>query len=115
MGDAPREIPLQVLAAFAASLLAGALGASGVLAVLAAGLYLSRQSSTFFSPNTRLQADAVWGVLVFLFNGLVFILLGLQLHGLLGGLTRQSAAVLIGSAVLVAVVVIVARLAWVAV
>ncbi len=83
--------------------------------MLAAGLYLSRQSSTFFSPNTRLQADAVWGVLVFLFNGLVFILLGLQLHGLLGGLTRQSAAVLIGSAVLVAVVVIVARLAWVAV
>jgi monovalent cation/hydrogen antiporter len=115
LDDAPREITLTLLTPFAAYLLADALGASGVLAVLAAGLYLSRQSFTFFSPNTRLQADAVWSVLVFLFNGLVFILLGLQLHGLLGGLTRQSAAVLIGAAALTAVVVIVARLAWVAV
>jgi len=115
LDDAPREITITLLTPFAAYLLADALGASGVLAVLAAGLYLSHQSSTFFSPNTRLQADAVWSVLIFLFNGLVFILLGLQLHGLLDGLTRQSAAALIGSAALISAVVIVARLAWVAV
>ncbi len=115
LDDAPREITITLLTPFVAYLLADALGASGVLAVLAAGLYLSRQSSTFFSPNTRLQADSVWTVLVFLFNGLVFILLGLQLHGLLGGLTRQAAAELVGAATVVSVVVIVARLAWVAV
>ncbi|HEV8190923.1 MAG TPA: Na+/H+ antiporter [Ktedonobacterales bacterium] len=115
LDDAPREITLTLLTPFAAYLLADALGASGVLAVLSAGLYLSRQSSTFFSPNTRLQADAVWTVLVFLFNGLVFILLGLQLHGLLGGLTRPSAAELVGAVTLVSAVVIAARLAWVAV
>jgi monovalent cation/hydrogen antiporter len=115
LDDAPREITLTLLTPFAAYLLADALGASGVLAVLAAGLYLSRQSATFFSPNTRLQADSFWSVLVFLFNGLVFILLGLQLHGLLDGLTRQSAAELIGSALLISVLVIVARLAWLAV
>jgi Na+/H+ antiporter len=113
--DAPREITITLLTPFAAYLLADALGVSGVLAVLSAGLYLSRQSSTFFSPNTRLQADAVWSMLIFLLNGLVFILLGLQLHGLLGASTRQSATALLGAITLVSVVVIVARLAWVAV
>jgi CPA1 family monovalent cation:H+ antiporter len=115
LDDAPREITLTLLTPFAAYLLADALGASGVLAVLTAGLYLSRRSATFFSPNTRLQADAVWSVLVFLLNGLVFILLGLQLRAILGAETRQSAAELIGAATLVGVVVIVVRLAWVAV
>jgi monovalent cation/hydrogen antiporter len=115
LDDAPREITLTLLTPFAAYLLADALGASGVLAVLAAGLYLSRQSSTFFSANTRLQADAVWSVLVFLFNGLVFILLGLQLHGLLAGRPGSSVVMLLGPAVLIASVVIVARLVWVAV
>lgn len=84
LDDAPREITMTLLTPFAAYLLADALGASGVLAVLAAGLYLSRRSPTFFSPNTRLQVNAFWSVLVFLFNGLVFILLGLQLRGILG-------------------------------
>jgi CPA1 family monovalent cation:H+ antiporter len=115
LDDAPREITLTLLTPFAAYLLADAVGASGVLAVLAAGLYLSRQSSTFFSANTRLQADAVWSVLVFLFNGLVFILLGLQLHILLAGRTGSPAALLLGPAVLIAGVVIVARLVWVSV
>ncbi len=115
LDDAPREITLTLLTPFAAYLLADVLGASGVLAVLAAGLYLSRQSSTFFSANTRLQADAVWSVLVFLFNGLVFILLGLQLHSLLAGRMGASVAMLLGPAALISIVVIVARLVWVAV
>jgi Na+/H+ antiporter len=115
LDDAPREITLTLLTPFAAYLLADSVGASGVLAVLAAGLYLSRQSSTFFSPNTRLQADSVWSVLAFLFNGLVFILLGLQLRGILGKLTAESPAVLLGSVALVTLTVIVVRLAWVAV
>src|SRR5262249_4197778 len=115
LDDAPREITITLLTPFAAYLLADALGASGVLAVLAAGLYLSRHSSTILSPNTRLQGDSFWNVLVFLFSGLVFILLGLQLHGLLGEATPQSVAALIGAATLIGVVVIVVRLAWVAV
>lgn len=114
LDDAPREITLTLLTPFAAYLLADAIGVSGVLAVLAAGLSLSRQASTFFSPNTRLQADAVWSVLVFLLNGLVFILLGLQLHHLLRGTISQSTSAFIGSAVLITLVVIVVRLVWVA-
>ncbi len=115
LDDAPREITMTLLTPFAAYLLADSLGASGVLAVLAAGLYLSRQSPTFFSPNTRLQADSVWSVLVFLLNGLVFILLGLQLRGILNTLAGQSPAALIGATALVTLSVIAVRLVWVAV
>ena len=83
LDDAPIEITITLLTPYAAYLLANALQVSGVLAVLSAGLYLSRQSSRFFSSNTRLQANAVWNVLVFLLNGLVFLVIGLQLRGIL--------------------------------
>ena len=83
LDDAPIEITLTLLTPFAVYLLAQALGVSGVLAVLAAGLYLSRQSSRMFSSNTRLQAYAVWAVLVFVLNGVLFLLIGLQLRGIL--------------------------------
>ena len=53
--------------------------ASGVLAVVVCGLYFGRKSSHFFSPNVRLQAWAVWDSLTFILNGLVFVLIGLQL------------------------------------
>jgi len=74
---------------------ADALQVSGVLAVLSAGLYLSHQSSRFFSSNTRLQANAVWNVLVFLLNGLLFLLIGLQLRGILETIAGHSLLTLI--------------------
>src|SRR5207302_9706820 len=90
LDDAPIEIAITLLTPFAAYLLAEALNVSGVLAVMAAGLYLSRQSSRFFSSNTRLQAAAVWNVLVFLLNGFVFLLIGLQLRSILEALASQA-------------------------
>src|SRR5437762_6046294 len=77
--DAPIEIALSILTPYVAYLAADSIHASGVLAVVACGLYLSRQSSHFFSPSVRLQAWAVWDSLTFIINGLVFILIGLQL------------------------------------
>src|SRR6516165_5547706 len=90
LDDAAIEIAITLLTPFAAYLLAEALDVSGVLAVMATGLYLSRQSSRFFSSNTRLQANAVWNVLVFLLNGLVFLLIGLQLRIVLEGLANRE-------------------------
>src|SRR5881398_185509 len=55
LDDAPIEITITLLTPYAAYLVADALQVSGVLAVLSAGLYLSRQSSRFFSSNTRLH------------------------------------------------------------
>jgi monovalent cation/hydrogen antiporter len=86
---------------------------SGVLAVLSAGLYLSRQSSRFFSSNTRLQANAVWNVLVFLLNGLLFLLIGLQLRSILATIAGHSLFTLIWQALLISLAVIAVRLAWV--
>src|SRR6266566_3083575 len=74
LDNAPIEIAITILTPFMAYLLAETLNLSGVLAVVAAGLYLSRQSARFFSSNTRLQAYAVWEMLVFLLNGFLFLL-----------------------------------------
>jgi NhaP-type Na+/H+ or K+/H+ antiporter len=76
LDDALIEITLTLLTPFVAYLCAEALHLSGVLATLSAGLYLSRRSARFFSSNTRLQATAVWNVLVFLLNGLTSYSLG---------------------------------------
>jgi CPA1 family monovalent cation:H+ antiporter len=113
LDNAPIEIAITILTPFGAYLLAEALNLSGVLAVVACGLYLSRQSARFFSSNTRLQADAVWGVLVFLLNGFVFLLIGLQLHGILDTVTNHAPLTLIWDAALVCLTVIVARIAWI--
>jgi Na+/H+ antiporter len=113
LDDAPIEITITLLTPYAAYLVADALQVSGVLAVLSAGLYLSRQSSRFFSSNTRLQANAVWNVLVFLLNGLLFLLIGLQLRGILAAIAGHSLLTLLWQALLISLVVIAVRLAWV--
>ena len=101
LDDAPIEITITLLTPFAAYLLAEAAQVSGVLATLSAGLYLSRHSSRFFSSTTRLQANAVWNVLVFVLNGLLFLLIGLQLRHLLGTLVDRPLATVIGEASLI--------------
>src|SRR5205823_6649574 len=113
LDNAPIEIAITLLTPFAAYLLAEAIGGSGVLAVMAAGLYLSRQSSRFFSSNTRLQANAVWNVLVFLLNGFVFLLIGLQLRSILQTIAGHALLTLIWQALLISLAVITVRFAWV--
>jgi len=77
--DAPIEIVLSILTCYVAYLAADFIHASGVISVVTCGLYLSRKSSHFFSPSVRLQAWAVWESFTFVLNGLVFVLIGLQL------------------------------------
>lgn len=110
LDDASIEIAITLLTPFAAYLLAEALNLSGVLAVMAAGLYLSRQSSRFFSSNTRLQANAVWNVLIFLLNGFVFLLIGLQWRSILDALASQPALSLFWDALVVCLTVIIVRI-----
>ncbi len=93
--DGPIEIVLSILTPYVAYLAAESVHASGVLAVVACGLYLSRKSSHFFSPNVRLQAWAVWESLTFVINGLVFVLLGLQLPYILSGIRGYSRGTLL--------------------
>jgi monovalent cation/hydrogen antiporter len=86
--DGPIEIAISLLVPYAAYLAAEAIHGSGVFAVMAAGLYLGRRSSEFFSPRVRVQAEAVWDALTFIINGVVFVLIGLQLPAVLEGVSK---------------------------
>jgi monovalent cation/hydrogen antiporter len=111
LDDALLEITITLLTPFVVYLCAEALHVSGVLAVMVAGLYLSRQSARFFSSTTRLQANGVWEVLVFLLNGLLFVLIGLQLHHILTAI--PASPLTLGNAVVICLAVILTRLVWV--
>jgi CPA1 family monovalent cation:H+ antiporter len=110
--DAPIEIALSILTPYVAYLTADAAHASGVLAVVACGLLLSRQSSHFFSPSVRLQVWAVWDSLTFILNGLVFVLIGLQLPYVLGNIRDHNLGTLIGYAAIFSAFLIILRLIW---
>lgn len=111
--DPPVENTISLLSGFAAYIPAEALGASGVLAVVTTGLYLGRQGPRFVSSRTRLQAQEMWQVVVFLLNGLIFILVGLQLHDILGAVAAHPPGTLVLYALAVSATVILVRIAWV--
>jgi len=111
--DASIEITITLLTPFVVYLCAEAAHVSGVLAVLAAGLYLSRQSARFFSSTTRLQANAVWATLVFLLNGLLFVLIGLQMYRIITTIAGWPLPLMLGDAVLICLTVILTRVVWV--
>jgi len=110
--DGPIEIALSILTPYVAYLVADFMWASGVLAVVACGLYLSRKSSHFFSPTVRLQAWAVWDSLTFILNGLVFVLIGLQLPYVIGTIRDHNLRTLILYALAFSGLLILLRLIW---
>jgi monovalent cation/hydrogen antiporter len=77
------------------------------------GIYLSRWMPQVVSPRVRLRAFATWETVVFILNGVVFILIGLQLPTILRGLTGLPVTQLIWYAGAVSLVVIGARILWV--
>ena len=86
---------------------------SGVLAVVTTGLYLSFRSDVIFTNTSRIQAYSVWEVILFILNGLVFILIGLQLRSVMAGITEYSLAQLMGCGLAVTAVVILIRFIWI--
>jgi CPA1 family monovalent cation:H+ antiporter len=111
--DGPIEIALSILTPYVAYLAANSVRASGVLAVVACGLFLSRKSSHFFSPGVRLQAWAVWESLTFILNGFVFVLIGLQLPYVLGAIPHGNLRRLIAYGLVFSAFLIVLRLFWI--
>lgn len=113
--DAPIEITFSLLTPYAAYLIAERLGVSSVLAVVTAGLYLGRRLPELLTFNTRLQSGPVWDILEFLLNGFVFILIGLQLPGVLHGISSDATPLhrSIWYALLICLAVIVIRILWV--
>lgn len=102
-----------LLTGYAAYLPANALHLSGVLAVVTTGIYLSRRAGRAVSARTRLQGYDVWVMVEFLANGVLFILVGLQLHRILGAVAAYHPAALILDAAIITVTVIGLRIIWV--
>jgi CPA1 family monovalent cation:H+ antiporter len=111
--DGPIEIALSVLTPYVAYLTAESIDASGVLAVVICGLYLTRRSSHFFSPGVRVQAMAVWDSMTYVLNGLVFVMIGLQLPYVLKMIGDGKLRTLTLYAALFCAFLIVLRLIWV--
>jgi CPA1 family monovalent cation:H+ antiporter len=112
-----RSVALQLLVSIVTPYFAYLLGesfhGSGVLATVACGLYFGRMQSRTFSSQTRLEARAVWDTIDFSFNGLVFILIGLQLPLILHGMKDSNWTQKLLHAAMVCALLIALRFFWV--
>lgn len=86
---------------------------SGVLSVVSGGLFLSYRSSDFFTYESRLHVSGLWETIIFLMNGLVFILIGLQLPVIVSGLGNYSIGESILYGVVISILIIIIRILWV--
>ncbi|BES83607.1 Na+/H+ antiporter [Pectobacterium araliae] len=89
--DAATQIVLLLLLPFASYLIAEHIGVSGILAAVAAGMTIGQSGVIRSAPLTmRMRANGVWSMLEFVFNGMVFIMLGLQLPDILETSVTQA-------------------------
>lgn len=111
--DPTIQTVISLLTPYAAYLAAEALGIGSILAVVGAGLYAGAHDTRHLDAATRAHSWEVWRMVLFAFNGVVFVLLGVQLHSIIGALSRASALDLTGYALALAAVVIALRVVWV--
>ncbi|MFI3119489.1 MAG: Na+/H+ antiporter [Methylococcaceae bacterium] len=112
-GDSFSEIAITLLAPYIAWVLAEQAQASAVLACVTGGLYIRQHFSAIVAPVTRIQAKAVWELLVFILNGVIFILIGLQLGPLREAIPSSQLSSLTVNGILVSATAIAVRLVWV--
>ncbi len=110
LGDSLIDNLLFLGVPYAAYLGAQAMHVSGVLATAVAGIALARRAPFVMTPETRLIAQNVWTLWIYLLNAYVFLAIGLQLRTIAGGL--HHALSLIGPALALGVLLIVVRLLW---
>lgn len=96
-----------------AYLLAENLHGSGVLATVVCGLYVGQHNSNVLTSEARLQSNAVWDTIDFGLNGIVFMLIGLQLPHVLDGIRPLHWGELLGGAAFISALLIALRMAWV--
>ena len=104
-------ISLILLMPFVAYLLAEAFHVSGVIAVVILGLGIARLSREKFPEKLKDQSQHFWEVNIFLLNGLIFILIGLQFPIVMKSITRDQVIPNIGYALLITVAALIIRMA----
>ncbi|GHN02844.1 Na+/H+ antiporter [Cytophagales bacterium WSM2-2] len=107
------DTTLTFIAPYTAYLLAEQIHVSGVLSVVSCGLFLSWNSSKIFKHQSRLSSYSVWETVIFILNGLIFILIGLQLPVVLKHIKDHSFATLLLYGSIISVATIVLRIIWV--
>jgi CPA1 family monovalent cation:H+ antiporter len=113
-----RSVPVvsdtvSLLTPFASYLLADLVGTSGILSVVATGLYAARTVPRVLGPELRQQITGMWTVVTFLLESLVFILVGFELHYITRALDRFALSMLLREAGIVSLCVVLVRIAWV--
>ena len=112
VADPQIEILLSILTPYIAYWPPERLGGSGVLATVAAGLFVSWNGLTMISAATRLQGIFFWEVLLYVIEGLIFLFTGLQARTFGGGINGYPPGQLAASAAVISAVVILARFVW---
>lgn len=108
--DEPQiEISISLLTAYLAYLPADRIGASGVLAAVAAGLYTGGHTDAMLSPTSRLRTLGFWDALTFLLEAVLFLLIGLDVRDLVHGLD-VGMPLLYAAAILPTLIIV--RMAW---
>ncbi len=113
LDNPPAEITISLLTGYIAFIPAELMGVSAVLAAVTAGIYLGWHTPELTTAQVRLQGLAVWEIVQYLLNALLFVLVGLQLPVVVDALGAVPAVTLLGYAALVSITVVVLRFAWV--
>jgi monovalent cation/hydrogen antiporter len=112
LDDIPVETTISLATGFAAYLPAEAIGVSGVLAAVTAGIYLGWMAPQVSTAQMRMQGRAVWEFIVFLLNAMLFVLIGLQLPSILDSVGGTDTATLAGYALATIAAVVGTRFLW---
>lgn len=110
--DPQVSIAISLLTGYAAFVPANAIGVSGVVATVTAGLYMGIRGSRVLTVQPRLQGSFIWEIVDFLVNAILFVLIGLQLRSVVRGLADYSAGAVAGYAAAVVAVVIGSRFVY---
>jgi Na+/H+ antiporter len=113
--DPSLDVTLSVITPFVAYIPAEQIGASGVLAAVTAGVFTGLRSLDVVEPGTRLRTLAFWQSTTFLLDGLLFLLIGVQVPKILDRIEGAHVLTLIGDAALITAVVMGARMLWMAI
>jgi CPA1 family monovalent cation:H+ antiporter len=113
LNSSTAETTLTLVTSFAAYIAAEHMGFSGVISTVVGGLYYGRKVPLVTTAQTRIEAEASWNTVLFIVNGLVFTLIGLQMPSVIKGLERYSWAQLALYGATIAFTVIAVRFIWV--
>lgn len=112
VADPQVNVTISLLTGYAAFVPADAVGASGILAMVTAGIYMGIRGPRILPTQARLEGFFVWDIVNFVINAILFVLIGLQLRAVVEGLAGYSASMIAGYAVAVTAVVVGTRLVW---